>query len=125
VGAAFLVLPVAVPAKWSVYLFGLIWLGFIFLLEPINQRAGRSSIWGSWSHIWALSAAGLICGFVWEFWNYWAQARWVYIFPLWQGWKMFEMPLVGYLGFPAFALEVYVMYVYVSGVLRLPYYEVG
>jgi hypothetical protein len=124
VGAVLLILPAALPAVWGVYLFGLVWLGFIFLLEPINQRAGRSSIWGDWNAIGALCLAGLICGFVWEFWNYWAQARWVYVFPLWQEWKIFEMPVMGYLGFPAFALEVYVMYVYVSGVLRLPYHEI-
>jgi hypothetical protein len=34
-----------------------------------------------------------------------------------QDWKIFEMPLVGYLGFPPFALECFVMYEYL-GTLR-------
>jgi len=54
--------------------------------------------------------SGLVCGVFWEFWNYWATARWLYIFPILQGWKIFEMPLPGFLGFPAFAVECFVMF---------------
>jgi hypothetical protein len=44
---------------------------------------------------------------------------------MWQWAKLFEMPLPGYLGFPAFALEVWSMYVWVAGRLGAPCYEVA
>ncbi len=117
-GALMLVVPLVVPAEWGAYLFGFVWVGFVFLLDP-----GR--VWGDRALLRALCGAGIVCGFVWEFWNYWAAARWVYVFPIWQDWKIFEMPAPGYLGFPAFAVEVFAMYVFVTRVLRLPYYEVS
>ena len=112
-GAAMLIVPLVVPADWGAYLFGLVWVGFALLLAP--DRAP----------LWELCGAGVVCGFVWEFWNYWAGARWVYVFPIWQDWKIFEMPVPGFLGFPAFAVEVFAMYVFVTRVLGLPYYEVS
>jgi hypothetical protein len=54
--------------------------------------------------------AGLACGILWEFWNYWAKAKWLYVFPIWQNVKIFEMPLPGYPGFATFALECFVMF---------------
>jgi len=33
---------------------------------------------------------------------------------LFQQWKIFEMPAPGYLGFPPFALECFVMYVFAA-----------
>ena len=128
-GAALLILPAALPQAAGSYLFGMVWLGFAFLLDPLNGRAGRSSIIGDLrrsdhARLQALLAAGLICGFSWEFWNYWSDAKWVYIFPISQHTKIFEMPALGYLGFSPFAVEVFAMYVYAAGKLRIPYYEV-
>src|SRR3990167_8351092 len=44
-GAVFLLLPLAVPVRWAAYLFALVWLGFAFLLEPVNyaREIGRAS----------------------------------------------------------------------------------
>ena len=47
-------------------------------------------------------------------------AKWHYIFPMFQQWKIFEMPAPGYLGFLPFALECFVMYVSASALLRAP-----
>jgi hypothetical protein len=33
------------------------------------------------------------------------------------------MPVVGYLGFPAFALEIFAMYVFAASLLNLEFYE--
>ena len=38
---------------------------------------------------------------VWEFWNYWAGAKWIYTVPILPDVKLFEMPLPGYLRLPA------------------------
>ena len=58
----------------------------------------------------AFAAAGLLCGLWWEAWNYGAAAKWVYTLPVLNFGKIFEMPVLGYLGFPPFALECAVMY---------------
>ena len=115
VGALFLTLPVLVPVRVGQYLFAPVWVGFVPLLDPLNYAWGGRSLLRDWekgdsSLFWSFMAGGLVCGVFWEFWNYWAAARWLYIFPILQGWKIFEMPLPGFLGFPAFAVECFVMF---------------
>jgi hypothetical protein len=115
IGLVLVSIPVVLPVSLGAYLFGAVWLGFIFLLEPINYRLGAPSIYrdleaGRAARLWQLLAAGLLCGVLWEFWNYWAAAKWIYIFPMFQNIKLFEMPLPGFLGFPPFALECFAMY---------------
>ncbi len=117
-GAAMLVVPLLLPVSIAAYTFALVWLGFIFLLEPLNVRIGASSILadlaaGNRARCYSLLAAGAVCGIFWEFWNYWASAKWIYIFPILQGVKIFEMPAPGFLGFPPFALETFAMYCFV------------
>jgi len=114
-GLLFLTVPVLVPLRIGQYLFALVWVGFVLLLDPLNYAWGGRSILRDWekgesSIFWSFMAAGLICGVFWEFWNYWAAARWLYIFPILQGWKIFEMPLPGFFGFPAFAVECFALY---------------
>lgn len=114
-GAVMLVVPILQPA---VYLAAPVWLGFIFLLDPLNARAGAESILGDWyaGRTWRLVnllVAGAICGLLWEFWNYWAGAKWIYNLPYLPDVKLFEMPLLGFGGFPPFAVECFTMYVFV------------
>jgi len=52
----------------------------------------------------------MICGLLWEFWNYWASAKWVYTIPYLGFLQIFEMPVLGFFGFPLFALECYLLY---------------
>jgi hypothetical protein len=119
VGGVFVVVPPLLPTPMRPWTFGFVWLGFILLLDPLNARAGRPSFLSTWragdrgfTKRWLV--AGLVCGFLWEFWNYWALARWRYIgVPVFPEFKLFEMPLAGYLGFPPFALEVFAMYHFV------------
>ena len=92
------------------------WIGFILLLDPLNAHRAEESITGDWraghkGRLINLLVAGLICGLVWEFWNYWAQAKWIYNVPILPQVKLFEMPIVGFGGFPPFALECFAMYV--------------
>ena len=122
-GVACLVAPVLLPRAIASYAFGAVWLGFIWLLEPINFRRGHPSLLkdmdaGNAQCFYCLLAGGLFCGLLWEFWNFWAGGRWAYIFPILQDWKIFEMPLPGFLGFPFFALECYAMYYFLAGELR-------
>jgi hypothetical protein len=112
-GAAMLLLPIVNP---STYLAAPVWLGFIFLLDPLNARAGSESLLGDLrqrrtDRLVNLMLAGLVCGGIWEFWNYWAGAKWIYNVPILPDVKIFEMPILGFGGFPPFALECFVMYV--------------
>ena len=106
VGVALLVWPIVFP---SPYLAAPVWLGFIFLLDPLNRWFGGEGL--TWDRGIHLGLGGLICGLVWEFWNYWARTKWIYDVPILAEWKVFEMPVPGYSGFPAFALECFTMYV--------------
>lgn len=93
-----------------------LWVSVIFLLDPINYLASRPSIiadWaaGRWSRTINLMLGGLTCGLLWEFWNYWAVAKWTYDLPFLgplESVRLFEMPLPGYAGFLPFAIECWV-----------------
>ncbi len=95
-----------------------IWVGTWALLDPINLRLGRPSIVGDWmagrfGRTLALGAGGLICGFLWEFWNFWAYSKWIYHLPFlgsWERYKYFEMPVPGLIGFIAFGIETWTMW---------------
>jgi hypothetical protein len=114
-GAIMLAVPVIVP---SPYLAAPVWLGFFLLLDPLNARAADDSILGDLrdgrrGRLLNLAVAGLFCGILWEFWNYWAGTKWIYNVPILPEIRIFEMPIPGYGGFPAFALECFAMYVFV------------
>jgi hypothetical protein len=114
-GALLLAWPIVTP---SPYLGVAVWLGFILLLAPINRWLGFDTllVQGSPARVVNLLLGGFLCGFLWEFWNYWAHAKWHYTVPILEQWKIFEMPVLGYFGFPAFALECFTMYIFVRGV---------
>ena len=112
-GALMLLVPIVYP---SPYLAAPVWLGFALLLDPLNARVGAESILGDaregrYGRLVNLLAAGLVCGVLWELWNFWAGAKWKYTVPILPNVKIFEMPVVGYGGFPAFAVECFTMYV--------------
>jgi hypothetical protein len=125
VGAAFVVVPPLLPAAVRPWTFGFVGLGFVLLLDPLNARAGRPSFLAVWragdrAFVWRWLVAGLVCGVLWELWNYWALAKWRYVgVPVFPSIRLFEMPLAGYLGFPPFALEVFAMYHLVRPLARL------
>src|SRR4030043_762553 len=109
-GVVCLVSSVLIPQ----YFYSMIWVGFIFLLDPFNYRFGGSSLLkdleeGNPRKTYLLLIAGLICGFLWEFWNFWALSKWVYTVSFFEKAKGFEMPFLGFLGFPPFAVQAYVM----------------
>ncbi len=111
VGVIFLLSPLLFPR----YCFPLVWIGFAFILEPLLYRFGKDSLLhdiqkGDFTRILNLLAGGLVCGFLWELWNFWAQAKWIYTVPFFEELKLFEMPLLGFLGFPPFAISAYALY---------------
>lgn len=114
-GLLMVTIPVLVPARLGGYLFGSVWVGFVLLLDPILYAWDGPSLLRDWERgvytkLGCLLASGWVCGILWEFWNYWAGARWLYVFPIAQHWKLFQMPAPGFAGFPPFALECWVLY---------------
>jgi hypothetical protein len=110
IGGAF----IALPLIWPQLFFPLVWGAFIFLLEPLNHKFGAPSLlhdWenGSFRRFYLLLLSGAICGLLWEFWNFRAGGKWVYSVPYVGFLKVFEMPILGFLGFPPFAVECFVM----------------
>ncbi len=122
-GVLCLVVPPLLPYPIARYLFGLVWLGFFFLVDPINMQLGAPSILRDWEEgrpgrTCALLSGGFVCGILWEFWNYWAHTKWIYAVPIFPQFKVFEMPILGFLGFPPFAVECFVLYHLARKVLR-------
>lgn len=111
-GLAMLLLMLA----WPAYFFPFMWLSLYFMLAPTAVWLGARSLSqytqnGDWRPVVALWIGGLICGFFWEFWNYFAYAKWIYeITPSLEFAYIFEMPLLGYGGYLPFALELFCMY---------------
>ncbi len=114
IGIACFFLPLLFPK----FTFPLIWGSFFFILDPINYLHKQPSII---KHLkdrklvipLSLLLAGIIIGLFWEFWNYWAVIKWIYTIPYVGFFKIFEMPILGYLGYFPFALELYSMYWFV------------
>ena len=116
-GALMLIVPFLVPSSVAPYMAAPVWLGFIFLLDPLNLKLGGESLLADLrarnpNRLINLAVSGVLCGVLWEFWNYWARAKWHYTVPIMEHLKVFEMPVPGYLGFPAFAFECFTMYVF-------------
>ncbi|MBW1770859.1 MAG: hypothetical protein JRJ17_06805, partial [Deltaproteobacteria bacterium] len=109
-GLLMLVLPLLFPDHF----FPLVWGAFAFLLEPVCAKFGARSLLvdgqkGEWTSFVRLLLAGIICGGYWELCNYWSLEKWIYTVPFFSEGKFFEMPYLGFLGFPPFCLQCFVM----------------
>ena len=124
-GALMLVLLLSFPDVC----FCLAWGFAFFLTEPIcfwRQRTERNQIGrsllgqlavGDCTRLVALLVGGFVCGGLWEAWNFSARTKWIYSVPFFDELKLGEMPVLGFFGFPPFALECYAL-VNFLGLLR-------
>jgi len=92
------------------YLAPLIWGSFTFLVDPWNYRRGARSILrdmeaGDWGLVGRVFLAGTLCGLLWESLNFFAPQKWIYTVRGLESFKLFEMPLLGFFGFPALAFD--------------------
>jgi hypothetical protein len=111
VGAAMVTLSLVFPT----YLAPLVWGSVSFLLDPRNYRRGARSILRDFEErdfglVARLLFGGLICGGVWESMNFFAPQKWIYTVRGLENFKLFEMPLLGFAGFPALALDGMAVY---------------
>ena len=110
-GVLFLVLPLI----WPRYFFALVWTSTFLIVAPINYRRGVNGLFrqlerGEYGPLLRMLLAGLIAGLFWESLNFWARAKWIYTVPFFEDIKLFEMPVLGFFGFPPFAVECACLY---------------
>jgi hypothetical protein len=112
VGGATLALVLAFPRYLYPLTWGAVWLvaePLLYRRDPEHSLLGDVAR-GSWGRIARLMTAGLVAGALWESFNAMARGRWIYTVPFLEHWKIFEMPPVGFIGFPFFALEAWSLY---------------
>ncbi len=95
---------------WPDYLFAALWLSPLFMVLMFQHLLGQKTVldflvMGDWRPVWLPALAALCCGFFWEMWNVKSYAHWVHSIPFVERFYIFEMPILGYLGYLPFGLE--------------------
>jgi hypothetical protein len=132
IGALMLCALVFVPQ----YAYPFQWLWLFLLVDPLNalrddattrqlheDRAASVSLIAQFARgelrwVGALALGTLICAFFWELWNFYSYPKWYYTVPYVGFVKIFEMPLLGYIGYIPFGWELYALYHFVVGALK-------
>ncbi len=101
------------------YLFAIEWIFIFLIIDGINYRNKKESVLylfksKQWKIINQIIFASLIMGLLWEFWNYWASVKWIYIIPFVDFAYIFEMPLLGYLGYIPFGFSIFAYYHFIK-----------
>lgn len=105
--------------------FPFLWGSLFFILDPINYWLGHESLIrdamnNDWTRI-ARFALASICFFVpWELWNWQNDPKWIYEVPYVGFAKVFEMPILGYIGYLPFGWEIFAFTAFFVGVLKFP-----
>lgn len=91
-------------------LYPFLWLAPLAVLAATESLAGRATPFrdgarGDWRPAIRYALAALMCGFVWELWNYGSHARWIYAVPYVGRYHLFEMPILGFAGYLPFGIE--------------------
>jgi hypothetical protein len=102
----------ALLLAWPSSFFPFVWTCLLLLFDVAAYHLGRPSVLarlerGDWSLPLSLALGALTCGFFWELWNFYSFPKWTYHLPYLGFWKIFEMPLFGYLGYLPFGISLY------------------
>ncbi len=92
--------------------FPLVWIAPFLILEPLAFAIHYPSLLADlrangWTRLFAIMTATTITGLFWEMWNFHSLPKWTYTIPYVGFWKVFEMPLLGYFGYPCFGIVVF------------------
>jgi hypothetical protein len=95
---------------WPDQLFGMLWLAPLLIIFALQELLTGTTLLaplrdGDWRPLLLPALAGLICGLLWELWNFGSLAKWHYSIPYVQRFAVFEMPLLGYAGYLPFGIE--------------------
>lgn len=123
-------LMLALCLAWPRIFFPLVWLGVFFICDGLSHALGGQSLLGDWQkgelgRTLRLLLAGLITGLLWESWNMFSLARWVYTLPYLQQPRLFAMPAAGFSGFLPFALECFAFMALAARVVGLQGWQPG
>jgi hypothetical protein len=96
---------------WPDVAFPLVWVAPLIIADGCVGLLGTRSlllaaVGGPRGRLKAAAAAGLVCGGLWEFWNFWSMPKWEYVLPHLDFARIFEMPVLGYGGYIPFAMFV-------------------
>lgn len=106
----------AAALAWPRLFSPLLWGAGVLIADPFVYRArsGDSLIGdiatGQWHRVGRLMLGGLAIGLLWETLNFWARGKWIYTVPHLEHIKLLEMPPLGFVGFPVFALSAWSLY---------------
>jgi hypothetical protein len=89
--------------------YPLVWVSPLCVLDGVADLRGRPNVFallreGRAGPVLLIAVAGLGTGVLWELWNWGAVPHWQYRVPYFDVLPIFEMPVLGYLGYPPFAL---------------------
>ncbi|HEX8135557.1 MAG TPA: hypothetical protein VF880_19270 [Actinomycetes bacterium] len=89
--------------------YPLVWVAPLLVLDGVADLRGRRNVFallreGHAGPVLLIAVAGLGTGILWELWNWGAVPHWDYRIPYLGLLPVFEMPILGYLGYPPFAL---------------------
>ena len=95
---------------WPDYLFPLLWLSPGLILVSLHALEGERHVLsdiavGDWRPAVSAALASVLCGFVWELWNFHSLFKWIYALPYVHRFLVFEMPLLGFAGYIPFGIE--------------------
>jgi hypothetical protein len=94
---------------WPEGLYSMLWLAPPLALAGLQQLLMKETLFaplsrGDWRPILQPALAALVCGLLWELWNFGSLAKWQYSIPYVQRFHLFEMPLLGYAGYLPFGV---------------------
>lgn len=95
-------------------LFPFLWFAPLLLLFSLQGVRGEPDLVREfrrrgWQTVYLPALAALQCGILWELWNYYSMAKWIYEVPFVDRFKIFEMPVAGFTGYLPFGIECLVI----------------
>jgi hypothetical protein len=106
------------------YTYPFVWIAVYFIIEPINVKLKNRNLFtylkdGDWRPLIALSIGCLMTAFFWEMWNINSYPKWVYELPWVDFLDVFEMPILGYIGYIPFSWELFALFHLLAGILGI------
>jgi hypothetical protein len=106
------------------FAFPLVWIAPWLILDGLVALRGGANLafelaQGRWAVAFRLALAGLLCGFLWEFWNFWSAPKWFYTVAFVDWLHVFEMPLLGYGGYVPFVWSAYQLVTLATSLVRI------
>lgn len=110
------IIMLALVLVWPRYFFPLVWGATMLLIEPENYNRSKAHSLladlsrGEPGRLLRILLGGACIGLIWEGLNINARAKWIYTVPGLEELKLFEMPVPGFIGFPPFAVECFILW---------------